>query len=53
MRARNILEVSAFVLCSVLMSSCDVHEFPDPSLKEVDYTLHLDYSTEMPLYKTV
>jgi hypothetical protein len=53
MKARNILKISAYVLCSVLMSSCDVHEFPDPSLKEVDYTLHLDYSTEMPLYKTV
>lgn len=53
MKAGNVIAIFASLLCSMLMSSCDVHEFPDPSLKEVDYTLHLDYSTEMPLYKVV
>jgi hypothetical protein len=53
MKTRNIIEIFACTMCCLLMSSCDVHEFPDPSLKEVDFTLHLDYSTEMPLYKVV
>ena len=50
---KNYILIFAGILTGLLMQSCDVHQFPDPSLKEVDYTLHLDYSTEMPLYKVV
>lgn len=40
-----------FALCCVLVASCEVHEFPGP--KEVPFVLHLNYDTEMPLYKIV
>ena len=52
MKASRLIAISACFLCCLFMSSCDVHEFPDP-LKVYDYTLHLDYSTEMSLYTTV
>ena len=50
---KNYILIFAGILTGLLVQSCDVHQFPDPSLKEVDFTLHLDYSTEMPLYKVV
>ncbi len=35
-----------------LLSGCDVHEFPELPTK-AHFTLHLDFDTEMPLYKEV
>ena len=32
---------------------CDVHEFPKDSCVRVPFLLHLDFNTEMPLYKEV
>ncbi len=45
--------MSACLLCGLSVSSCDVHEFPDPTPKEMELTLKLSYDTEMPLYKIV
>lgn len=53
MKMKNYIVVLAGVLLGMLVPSCDIHQFPDPSLKQVDYTLHLDYSTQLPLYKVV
>ena len=50
---KNYILIFAGILTGLLVQSCDVHQFPDPSLKEVDFTLHMDYSTEMHLYKEV
>ena len=35
------------------VSSCDVHEFPDPTPKEMEFVLNLNYDTNLPLYKIV
>lgn len=35
------------------VSSCDVHEFPDPAPKEMEFVLKLNYDTNLPLYKIV
>lgn len=35
------------------LCSCDVHEFPYPVYREVPFLLHLNYDTELPLYKTL
>lgn len=37
----------------MFLSSCDVHEFPNPSLQEIPFVLHLNYDTELPLYKVI
>ena len=44
-----------FAALSMMVTSCDVHEFPElPGEPEkVSFTLHLDFDTEMPLYKEV
>lgn len=42
-----------FIICCVLLASCDVHEFPDPKPKEIPFVLNLEYDTEMPLHKVV
>ena len=36
-----------------LFSSCDVHELPDIHYGEVDFTLHLEYEGDMPLYQEI
>lgn len=45
------LTLSLFSALS-LLSGCDVHEFPELPT-ETNFTLHLDFETEMPLYKEV
>lgn len=52
MKVSKLIALAAFVMCCLFVSSCDVHEFPDPP-RFYDYTLHLDYYTELPLYTTV
>lgn len=34
-------------------AGCDVHEFPEEGKDLVPFLLHLDFSTEMPLYKEI
>lgn len=49
----NIRRYIALLICMaglMFMSSCDVHEFPDP---DIQYKLNLIFDTEMPLYKVV
>ena len=44
------------IICLPLLSlmSCDVHEFPIEEDKQlVPFSLHLDFTTEMPLYKEI
>lgn len=53
MKYKNNFMIMLFALCCILVSSCDVHEFPDPKPKEIPFVLHLEYDTEMPLYKIV
>lgn len=48
----NIL-LSLCILCCTILTSCDVHQFPDPSKKELPFVLHLNYDTNLPLYKIV
>ena len=45
--------ISVCLLCGLSVLSCDVHEFPDPTPKEMEFALTLNYDTEMPLYKIV
>ena len=45
--------MSVCLLCGLSVSSCDVHEFPDPKPKEMEFTLKLNYDTNLPLYKVV
>ena len=46
--------VAMVAMVALVLSSCAVHEWPGEHDPEVyDLTLHLDYSTEMPLYKVV
>lgn len=37
----------------MLLSSCDVHEFPEESQQNVPFQLYLDFDTELPLYKEI
>ena len=37
----------------MILSSCDVHEFPDPKENKVSFTLNLSYDTSLPLYKVI
>lgn len=37
----------------MILSSCDVHEFPDPVESEISFTLNLSYETSLPLYKVI
>ena len=53
MRTLQYIMVSLCLLCGLAVSSCDVHEFPDPKPKEMEFTLKLNYDTNMPLYKVV
>lgn len=53
MRTLQYIVAAACLVCGVSMSSCDVHEFPAPAPKEMDFTLTLNYDTNLPLYKVV
>lgn len=46
--------VAMVAICTTLFSSCSVHEWPtiDPE-RPYPFVLHLDYSTELPLYKVI
>ena len=37
----------------MILSSCDVHEFPDSKDSKVSFTLNLSYDTSLPLYKVI
>lgn len=41
------------VMCIIVLciTACDVHEFPEEKAALVPFTLHLDFNSEMPLYK--
>ena len=41
------------LLSLIALTACDVHEFPEDAGDKVPFTLHLDFSTEMPLYKEI
>lgn len=43
----------AWVAAMVLVTGCDVHEFPDDRVKTADLTLHLDFTLELPPYKDI
>lgn len=49
---KNIL---AIIFCISLFSmvACDVHEFPQETNVQVPFLLHLDFTTELPLYKEI
>ena len=53
MKTLKLIMMCAGLLCGVCLSSCDVHEFPDPAPEEVQFTLTLNYDTDIPLYKVV
>lgn len=42
----------ALLSCSIGITSCDVHEFPEIPT-ETNFTLHLDFDKEMPLHKEI
>lgn len=41
------------LLCCGILVSCDVHEFPNPQPKEMEFSLILNYDTNLPLHKVV
>ena len=53
MKALRYIQLFGAILVGVFLWSCDVHEFPYPVNKEVPFVLHLNYDTELPLYKTL
>lgn len=38
---------------ALFVTSCDVHEFPGETNRRLSFLLHLDYTTDMPLYKEI
>jgi hypothetical protein len=46
-----------YILLSVMsllaFAGCDVHEFPEESTEKIPFLLHLDFNTEMPIYKEI
>ena len=51
---RLLPAVLAAVGLALAANSCHVHEWPDPDYDgEAPFLLHLDFSTEMPLYKEI
>ena len=53
MRSLQYIMLSVCLLIGITISSCDVHEFPDPTPKEMEFVLKLNYDTNLPLYKIV
>ena len=41
------------LLSLLALTACDVHEFPEHHFEKVPFTLHLEFDTEMPIYKDV
>lgn len=51
---RKILHNIMLWLISLLaFTACDVHEFPEESRIRVPFKLHLEFNTELPLYKEI
>ncbi len=49
-QALRILSFVGIVICMLMTSCDDIHQYPD---KKIPFVLHLDYDTNMPLYKLV
>lgn len=41
------------LLAPMMFVACDVHELPEAPFERVPFSLHLDFNTELPLYKEV
>lgn len=52
MKALRYIYMIGLVLSGMMMTSCDVHEFPKAE-QDVNFVLHLRYDTNMPLHKIV
>lgn len=54
---KRILRLTGIALlvltAGVLLRGCNVHEWPEEDYGEVPFVLHLDFDTELPLYRTV
>ena len=50
---RKALNILLSVMSLLTLAGCDVHEFPEPRRDNVPFLLHLDFDTEMPIYKEV
>ncbi len=51
---KNIFSsISIFVMMLLAFAGCDVHEFPEERSEKVPFLLHLNFDTELPLYKEV
>lgn len=50
---RTVCHISLCVLTIIALVGCDVHEFPEESPDRVPFLLHLDFNTDMPLFKEV
>lgn len=53
MRTFQYIVTFVCLVCGIALSSCDVHEFPDPTPKPIEFALELSYDTNLPLYKIV
>ena len=52
MKTKNYISILVYMLCCILVNSCDIHQFPIQP-KDVEFVLNLEFDTEMPLYKVV
>lgn len=50
---KALLYMVICVMSLVAFASCDVHEFPEDTQEKIPFYLHLDFNTELPLYKEV
>ena len=50
---KKILHLIMLCVPLLLITACDVHEFPGGNEVRVPFLLHLDFNTELPLYKEV
>lgn len=53
MKTNKYIIILVCMLCCILVPSCEIHEFPAPKPKEMQFVLNLKYDTELPLYKVV
>ncbi len=50
---RALQNIWLWVVSLFALAACDVHEFPEEQLDNVQFLLHLNFNTETPLYKEV
>ena len=50
---REIYAAVVALTAGVLLSDCNVHEWPELEYGEVPFVLRLDFDTSLPLYRTV